>query len=128
MKSRFAILATFGIVSLGVSTMALGAGGVAGTYRTTITKSNHLNGKWVLVLAKGGTYSVAQNGRILARGRYSATATTITFSREPASGCLGSGTYVWKKSGKTMTFVRKREAASCRARAEILGHRYIQVR
>jgi hypothetical protein len=85
-----------------------------------------LNGKWVIVL-KGGTYTVAQNGNTLARGKYTATATTITFAREPASGCAGSGTYGWKKSGRTITFVRKREHASCQARAEILGRRFTQV-
>jgi hypothetical protein len=78
----------------------------------------------VLVLGKGDTYSVAQNGFTLVRGRYSATGTTITFAREEASGCTGAGTYAWQKSGKSMTFVRKREPASCGARAEILGHRF----
>ena len=113
--------------AIAVSSVALAAGGVAGTYAATIKNSNHLNGKWVLVL-KGGTYTVAQNGNTLARGKYSATATTITFAREPASGCAGSGTYAWKKSGKTITFVRMREHPSCQARAEILGRRFTQVR
>jgi hypothetical protein len=116
------------LVALVVASAALALGGLTGTYTATITKSNHLNGKWVLVLAKGGAYTVAQNGNTLARGKYSATPTTITFARERASGCTGSGTYVWKKSAKTMTFVRKREAASCAARAEILGRRFTQVR
>lgn len=114
--------------ALAFSAVAVASGGVVGTYATTITKSNHLNGKWTLVLTKGGAYSIAQNGNVLARGKYSATAAMITFAREPASGCLGSGTYAWKKAGKRMTFLRKREAASCAARAEILGHPFTQVR
>jgi hypothetical protein len=116
--------AAFAVAVVGALVVAPGAvaGGVSGTYSTTITKSNHLNGKWVLVLGKGGTYTVAQNGFTLARGSYSATATTITFAREKASGCTGAGTYAWQKSGKTMNFALKREAASCGARAEILGH------
>ncbi len=113
--------------AIAVSSVALAAGGVAGTYAATIKNSNHLNGKWVLGL-KGGTYTVAQNGNTLARGKYSATATTITFAREPASGCAGSGTYAWKKSGKTIAFVRMREHPSCQARAEILDRRFTQVR
>ena len=129
MKRGMQFTLAFAILgALAFSAIALAAGGVVGTYTTRITKSNHLNGKWTLVLAKGGTYSIAQNGNVLARGKYSATATTITFAREPASGCRGSGQYAWRKSGKTMTFLRKREAASCAARAEILGHRYTQVR
>jgi hypothetical protein len=114
------------IGALAVSSGALAGGGVTGTYSTTITKSNHLNGKWVFVLGTGGIYTVKQNGFTLVRGSYAVTATTITFAREKASGCTGAGTYAWKKSGRTMTFVRKREAASCGARAEILGHRFTQ--
>jgi hypothetical protein len=126
-RQRAVAAAVVGLLAVAPGALAapgVAAGGVTGTYSTTITKSNHLNGKWVLVLAKGGTYVVKQNGFALARGSYSATGTTVTFAREKASGCTGAGTYAWKKSGKTMTFVRKREAPSCGARAEILGHRF----
>jgi hypothetical protein len=116
------------MVALGLSSAALAAGGVAGTYTTTIKSPSEVKGKWVLALAKSGTYAVSLNGRGMARGRYSATATTITL-REPAEfGCGGSGTYAWKRSGKTMTFVRKREAPSCQVRAAVLAHRFTQVR
>jgi hypothetical protein len=122
------ILAAVVLGALVFSSAALAAGGVAGTYKTTIQNSGHLNGKWVIVLAKGGTYTVSMNGHALARGRYSATATTITFDRETGSDCSGAGVYAWKKSGKTMTFIRERESASCRARAAVLARRYTQVR
>ena len=125
-RRNSALLAAL-VAALAMSSVALGAGGVAGTYTTAIKNSNHLNGKWVLVL-KGGTYTVAQNGNTLARGKYTATAATITFAREPASGCAGAGTYAWKRSGKTISFTRKREHASCQARAEIVGRRFTQVR
>ena len=124
---RFVLAAAVG-GALVVSSVALAAGGVVGTYTATIKNSNHLNGKWVVAFTKGGTYTVAQNGNTLVRGKYSATATTITFARENGSGCNGSGTYAWKRSGKTITFTRKREHASCQARAEILGRRFTQVR
>lgn len=124
---RFTLAAAF-LGALVVSSVALGAGGVAGTYKTTITNSGHLNGKWVVVLAKGGTYSVAMNGNTLARGRYSATATTITFDRETGSDCSGPGVYAWKRSGKTVTFARKRETAGCRARAAVLTRQFTQAR
>ena len=79
--------------AIAVSSVALAAGGVAGTYAATIKNSNHLNGKWVLVL-KGGAYTVAQR-RQYARTQgstHSATATTIASSlASPASGCAGSG-------------------------------------
>lgn len=128
-SKRSVLAAVAALGALAGSSLALGSGGVTGTYTTTITKSNHLNGKWVLVLGKAGTYTVSQNGNRLVRGTYTATATTITFAPEPASGCTGAGTYSWKRSGRTMTFVVKREPASCSARAEILGsHRFTQVR
>ena len=126
-SSRYLALLVATVAALALSSVALASGGLSGTYAATIKNSNHLNGKWVLVL-KGGTYTVAQNGNTLARGKYTATATTITFAREPASGCAGSGTYAWKRSPKTITFVRKLEHASCQARAEILGRRFTQVR
>jgi hypothetical protein len=116
------------ILALAVSSVALAAGGVAGTYSTTIKSPAQLKGKWAITFAKGGTYTVAVDGQTVARGRYSSTATTITLDRERGSGCTGAGTYAWKRSGKTMTFVRKRETSSCQARALVLGHRFTQVR
>jgi hypothetical protein len=115
------------VVALGLSSVALAAGGVAGTYATTIKSPSELKGKWVLKLAKGGTYTVALNGKRLARGTYTATATTITLRESAVAGCGGSGTYAWKKSRKTLTFIRKREAASCQGRAAVFAHRFTQV-
>jgi hypothetical protein len=114
--------------ALVASSSAVAAGDVVGTYKTTIRDSGHLNGKWAIAIAPGGTYTVSMNGEALSTGRYSTTATTITFSHEIDSGCTGRGVYAWKKSGKTMTFTRKRESASCNARAAVLGYRFTQVR
>ena len=130
-RTRSFVLAAAVVGVLIIPCGASAAGGVTGTYATTITKSNHLNGRWVLVLGTGGTYTVAQNGFTLARGKYSETGTAITFDREQGSGCRGPGTYAWRtytwpKSGKTITFALKREDASCGARAEILGHWFTQ--
>ena len=116
-SSRYRALVVAALAALAVSSVALAAGGLSGTYTTTIKSPAQLKGKWALTLAKGGTYTVAVNGQPVARGRYSSTATTITFDRERGSGCTGAGTYAWKKSGKTVTFTRKRESASCQARA-----------
>ncbi len=122
---RFACVAVV-ILALAVSSVALAGGGVAGTYTTTIKSPLEIKGKWTLTLMKAGTYKVALNGKALARGTYSATATTITL-REP-TGCGGSGTYAWKRSGKTMSFTSKRESPSCQVRAAVFAHRFTQVR
>ena len=121
------VLAAAAALVLGVSSVADAAGGLLGTYKATVSKPAQLKGKWALTLAKGGSYAVALNGEVVARGKYSSTAKTITFDRERGSGCTGAGTYVWKKSGKTMTFVRKRESPSCQARALVLARRFTRV-
>jgi hypothetical protein len=121
-------LAAVVMSALVCSSVALGGGGVAGKYTTTIKSPAELKGQWGLAFARGGTYSVSLNGKPVARGTYSATATTITFVRETGSGCSGPGSYVWKRSGKAITFVRKRESPSCQGRAAVLGHRFTQVR
>ena len=125
---RRVILVAVVVGALAASSAALAAGGVTGTYKTTIRDSGHLNGKWLLALAASGTYTVSMNGEALAKGKYSATATTITFSHEVDSGCSGRGVYAWKQSGKTMAFTRKRESASCNARAAVLGYRFTRMR
>ena len=126
--SRQFMLAAAVVGALVVSSVALASGSVVGTYSTTVTKPSELKGKWTLSFAKGDSYTVKLNGGAVARGKYSATATTITLIRETGSPCKGTGTYAWKRSGKTMSFTRRREHASCQARAEILGRRFTQVR
>jgi len=112
-----------------VSSVAFASSGVAGKYRTTVSKPSELKGTWVLSLARSGAYTVALRGQgVIAKGKYSATAKTITFGRESGGGCKGTGVYAWTKSGKTIKFTRKREARSCQARALILSHRFTRVR
>jgi hypothetical protein len=128
MRIKLTVFVLAGVASLGVSSVAVAAGGLSGTYTTTIKSPAQLQGKWAITFARSGTYAVAVNGETVARGKYSATAKSVTLFREQGSGCTGAGTYAWKKSGKTMTFVRKRETSSCQARALVLGHRFTQVR
>jgi hypothetical protein len=116
------------IMALSGWSVALAAGGVAGTYTATIKSPSELKGKWSLTLTKGGAYKTTLNGMDLSRGTYSATATTITLREPKASGCGGTGTYAWKRSGKTMTFTRKREAPACEKRAVVLTHPFTQAR
>ena len=128
MRSRLTSYSLAAVAALAMSSVALAAGGLTGTYTTTIKSPAQLEGKWSLILVKGGAYSVKLDGEVVARGKFRSTAKTITFDREQGSGCTGAGTYAWKRSGKTVTFVRKRETSSCQARALVLGHRFTQVR
>jgi len=126
-RSRYRTLLVAAVAALALSSVALASGGLSGTYKTTIKGPAELKGTWALALATGGTYTVTMGGHPVARGTYSSTSTTITFLRERGSGCNGVGTYAWKRSGKTVTFVRKREASSCQGRAAVLAHRFTQV-
>ena len=128
LSRNLSLLATVVLASLALASVALSADGLSGTYATTIKSPAQLKGKWALTFAKGGTYTVAVNGQKIASGRYSATPRTITLDRERGSGCTGAGTYAWTRSGKTMTFTRKKESASCQARAVVLSHRFTRVR
>lgn len=125
---RYLAALTVAIGALIVSSVALASGGVVGTYTTTVSSPADFKGKWSLILAKGGAFSVKFDGVVVARGKYTSNATTITFGREQGSPCAGAGTYGWKRSGKTMIFVKKREAPSCQGRALVLGHRFKHVR
>jgi hypothetical protein len=127
MRLKLFFLAAVVVGAVVTASVALAAGGLAGRYTTTIKSPAQLKGKWALTLAKNGVYTVSMNGEPLARGRYSATARSITF-RESAKGCGGSGTYAWKRSGETVRFIRKREAASCQVRAAVLAHPFTRVR
>ena len=127
-SSRFIALLAAGATALVISAVAVASAGLPGRYETTIRQPQQLKGTWVLTFGQRSTYMVAVNGHPVARGRYSTTRTTVTFAREQGSGCTGAGTYTWKKSGKVVTFVRKRESPSCQARAAVLAHRFTQVR
>ena len=117
--------ATHGVGSV-PSSVAPAAGGLPGTYTTTIKTPSEVNGKWVVTFFEGATYSVSLNRQAISRGRYSAGATTITL-HESDFGCGGSGSYAWKLSGRTLTFIKKRESRSCRARAAVLAHPFTKV-
>ena len=89
LNRRFALVAAVG-AALVVSSVALAAGGVAGTYTATIKNSGHLNGKWVVVL-KGGTYTVAHE-REHSRSREVHGDRDDDHVRSRArSGCAGAG-------------------------------------
>jgi hypothetical protein len=124
---RHLALSVVAVTALVLSSFAFAAGGLTGTYTTTVKSPTQLKGRWVLVLAKGGTYRVKLNGQPLARGTYSSTATTITLRESAVAGCGGTGTYGWRRSGRTLTFTRKRESPKCPERAVVLRHTFTRV-
>jgi hypothetical protein len=126
---RCAISAAVLVVALALPSLALAGGTVTGRYTTTIKSPAQLRGVWVLNLATGGTYTVADNGSVLIRGKYSATGSTIAFGHEiGGAACTKSGTYSWKKTGKTLTFIRVHDSRLCSGRAGVLAHTFTQQR
>ena len=125
LPKKLAIVAV-GVVAVAASSLALAEGTLNGKYATTIKSPPDLKGTWVLNFQKGGTYTVALNGKALARGKYSATARTITLREPAANGCGGSGKYTWRKSGKRLRFTRITESPKCAARAAVLAHTFSQ--
>jgi hypothetical protein len=116
------------IAALALSSVALAGGTLAGKYTTTIKSPSQLKGTWVLNLAKSGTYTVVDDGQLLVRGKYSTTGSKITFGHETGNGaCAKTGTYTWKKTGKTLTFTRVRDSLAC-GRPAVLAHTFTEQR
>jgi hypothetical protein len=108
--------------------VALASGTLAGKYTTSIKSPPQFKGTWVLKLAKGGNYTV-DNGQLLIRGRYSTNGSRITFGHESGDGaCAKSGTYTWKKTGRTLKFTRVSESPACTGRSGVLAHTFTQQR
>jgi hypothetical protein len=114
------------VAALALSSVALAGGTLPGRYTTTIKSPAQFKGTWVLTFAKGGAYTV-DNGQLRIRGRYSTTGSKITFGHETGDGaCAKSGTYTWKKSGKTLKFTRVRESPLCSGRSGVLAHTFTE--
>jgi hypothetical protein len=115
------------VAALALSSVALAGGTLAGKYTTTIKSPAQFKGTWVLNLARGGTYTVVDNGQLLVRGKYAATGPKITFGHETGSGaCAKPGTYTWKKTGKTLRFTRISDSPACSGRSGVLTHTFTQ--
>ena len=115
------------VVMLALSSVALASGTLAGKYITSIKSPAQFKGTWVLNLARGGTYTVVDNGQLLIRGRYATSGSRITFGHETGDGaCAKSGTYTWKKTGKTLRFTRISDSPACSGRSGVLTHTFTQ--
>jgi hypothetical protein len=125
---RCAIAASV-VAALALSSVALAAGTPAGKYTTTIKSPAEFRGTWVLNLAKGGTYTVVDNGHLMIRGKYSTTGSKITFGHETGDGaCSKSGTYLWKRTARTLEFTRVSDSPLCSGRSGVLAHTFTQQR
>ena len=119
---RIALAASVAAV-LASPSLAVAGGSLAGTYKTTIASPAQFKGTWVLKFAPAGSYTVADNGHVIVRGKYTDSGSKITFVHETGqAACAKAGTYTWTKSAKTVRFKRISDPASCSGRITILSH------
>ncbi len=123
---RFAFGAAV-IATLVSASVALAGGSLAGKYTTRIASPAQFKGTWALNFAKNGTYTVADNGRILVHGKYSTSGSKLTLGHETGpAACPKSGTYTWARSGKKLKFTPLSDPASCSGRSTVLAHTFTQ--
>jgi hypothetical protein len=123
MRQRVALAAAV-LAALVLPSLAVGSAPLTGKYMTKITAPAEFKGTWVLTFAKGGSYTVTEDGHVVVRGRYSTSGSKITFSHETGPlSCTKAGTYTWRQSGNTLRFTRQSDAL-CTGRAGVLGHTF----
>ncbi len=116
------------VALLGLASVALAAGGLSGTYKTTIKNDpalgGALNGTWVVKLSKSHGYSGTQNGKLIVKGRATISGNTVTFKDSSGPGkCPGTGKYRFKLSGKKLKLtVISDSNSACVGRKDVLTH------
>lgn len=117
-------LAVAVLAALALPSLAFAGATLTGKYTTRIAAPAEFKGSWSLTFAKGGSYTVANAGHIVIRGKYSTSGSKITFSHETGPlACAKTGTYTWRRSGTTLRFARRNDAA-CTGRAGVLAHEF----
>jgi hypothetical protein len=77
------------LAALALPSLALAGGPPAGKYTTKILTPPPLKGTWAISFARGGRYTIRQNGAVVVRGTYLSVAPQIEFSKESGSKCVG---------------------------------------
>jgi hypothetical protein len=122
---RFA-LAVSVVLALALSSVALAAGTLSGTYKTKVTSTaegGFLKGTWTIKF-KNGTYTVTDNGKVVVHGKNTIKGSKITF--QDTSGkfaCVGSGTsgtYTFRLNGKQLTFTKVKESKKACAAGRVI--------
>jgi hypothetical protein len=123
MRQRAALAAAV-LAALVLPSLALGSATLTGRYTTKIAAPVEFKGSWALTFARGGSYTVVQDGHVVVRGRYSTTGSKITFSHETGPlSCPKAGTYTWRRFANTLRFTRRSDAV-CTGRAGVLAHTF----
>jgi hypothetical protein len=74
----------------------------------------------VLSFAKGGKYTIADNGAVVVRGHFTSTSRVYFGNETGPAACPQLGVYSWKRTGKTLKFTKVSDR--CAGRAAVLNH------
>jgi hypothetical protein len=122
MKRRMLIAAA--IAALALPLPAFADGPPAGKYTAKITAPAALKGTWSLAFAKSGSYTIAQDGKVVVRGHDLSIGPQMQMYKETGPrACKSTGYYNFKRTGKTLTF-SKLSDPGCAGRALVLSHRF----
>jgi hypothetical protein len=132
MMKRFVAAAVLA-ATLVAASVALAAGGIAGTYTTTIsgkgpgTLNGVLDGKWKLTL-KRGKYHVLFKGKDVVNGNYKVKKSVITVNDTSGPGkCKGTGKYKYTLKNDTLRLKKISDTKACAARQAVLSHSFKKV-
>lgn len=115
------------LLILAAAPFALAAAG-PGKFETKLTgkgantEHGRLDGTWTLDLANptAGPLKLTWNGHLKGGGKYAISGTAITLTPKKGGECNTTGKYMFKLSGKTLTF--KPIEDTCAVRRDVLTH------
>ena len=114
-------VAALTIAALALPSSVLAGGNLPlGTYRANVKVPATLKGIWVLSFAKGGKYTITDNGAVVVRGHFTSTSRIYLSNEIGPAACPQFGVYSWKRMGKTLRFTKVSDP--CVGRAVVLGH------
>jgi hypothetical protein len=118
-------------VVLALASVALAAGTLSGTYKTTIGSAplgGALKGTWTIKF-NSPDYTVTDNGTAVIHGKYSITGTKITFNdKSGKDACPSPGVYKFTLNGSKLKFTRVSDSATkCAGREGVLAGSYTKL-
>jgi hypothetical protein len=127
---RLAIVASVAAALL-LASVALAAGKLHGTYKTTITSGvagGVLTGPWTIKFTRPN-YTVSEDGVVEVRGKYAIKGHTITFhDKTGRDACPGPGRYTVHLAPRTLRFTPLSDPSlNCLGRRTVLAGSFTKV-
>jgi hypothetical protein len=120
------------VAVLGLTSVALAAGGLSGKYKTVIHTTafgGALNGTWIIKFSNG-TYRATDNGHAVVHGTFKVVGNKVTVKdAKGPNACPVKGVYKFKFSGRKLRFREVSDSLSpaCAGRVAVLAHTFKKV-